>query len=786
MTTVSDNNNAEESGGTKKKNQEFRKFRFRNFRNLGIGEDAVLELNRTLKKDGLGDIVYLVGPNNSGKTNVLDGIISYGHGMTSPRDYSDMASKEHPTITFVVNDDDKHYEITQKDNPNAERISKARTYGDVDIKIINALDFIEAEAKSQHQNLSGTVVQIPNWKTTDDLECRDVRREVTNMSWEDFDEVICGAANERTYFRICASNKYKDITDKGYYGYIGVLEEVLSWGYNLNRILSCEEGDLIIDLIDGAYSTPVHGEPKTPKDFHYEKMMEMQLKDEERELKMTILKLEDMIKDLRSRGISSEKLEHAIQDIRSGRTSFEELEYAIQDLGSRSTSSKESNVILAYIPIVERFMFRIKDLRFRRERNRLSGFIEHKAEFLKKYSYELCPKIIFYQQKPVKQSDMLCNPRYPTDFISRVLKAMGVNEKIMMEIHKRSVESDDPNLRKQFEETLNAEVEETINKRFNDLYMCGKQAEYSFSFVFERREFGVELRQGDKILNLDRQSTGFKWFFDFYFNFICAGQLKHGDVILMDEPGTNLHVSGIVELRKYLKEFAKAQGLTFVISTHSPFFIDRDYLDEVRIVTKDEKTGCAAISNKFTVIGETEMDTLDPILEALTVGRHILLDPKQRVVFVEGITDYNYLVAFKILLATKYDRPEYDRLTFLPINGTKRSDLFEALLKIDGDARLLVDGDAEGKDVANRAEGTGVEVMCLDDVHIGRKTGFKTIEKLFTVEDRNKFGLYDEFNRSNKSWDHSSVFKNSILDNADEISDITKERFDDLLNRLLD
>ncbi|MBQ3621207.1 hypothetical protein II941_00015 [bacterium] len=52
-----------------------------------------------------------------------------------------------------------------------------------------------------------------------------------------------------------------------------------------------------------------------------------------------------------------------------------------------------------------------------------------------------------------------------------------------------------------------------------------------------------------------------------------------------------------------------------------------------------------------------------PIRESLTVRNSILLDPNQIVIFVEGITDYNYFVAMKKLIGC------FNNLTFLPING---------------------------------------------------------------------------------------------------------------------
>jgi hypothetical protein len=404
----------------------------------------------------------------------------------------------------------------------------------------------------------------------------------------------------------------------------------------------------------------------------------------------------------------------------------------------------------------------------------ITDVVAHTA-FYEKYGYDLFTSIRKYEQMPIKQKDTKCGPRSLNKFMNDVLTFMDADLNVVSTNYDAYAESKDEAYLKVLESLLNKIAEEKISKMFNRLYFCGGDGRYAFRFKAALSQFSLEIYQGDRVIDLDRQSTGFRWFFDFFFNFICAGGLEHGDIILMDEPGTNLHVSGIRELRKFMDGFAKKMGLTFVISTHSPFFLDCDHLDEVRLLVRDDRTGHVRIKNKFTVIGADEVDTLDQILKGLTVGRHILVDTRQKVVFVEGITDYNYLVAFKILFG-----PEYDSLTFFPINGIKedekgiqRKDIFKALLKIDRNPTLLVDGDAAGRGIRSRSKGTGVDVVGLDEI------GYKEIEFLFTPEDRERFDLYS------KEWDRSSVFKNSILNNANEISEDTKKRFKALMDRLL-
>jgi len=390
--------------------------------------------------------------------------------------------------------------------------------------------------------------------------------------------------------------------------------------------------------------------------------------------------------------------------------------------------------------------------------------------FEAEYGYRMTPNVVEYHQEKISQIDLSCNPDSPNPFISTVLRIMEKSSNALKNVYENYRPKKRSNLLTTFTRELNEDVDKRITEKFNRLYMCGDSEKYKFEFKASPEEFSLEIYHGGRPIDLDKQSTGFRWFFDFYFNFISKGNLVHGDIIVMDEPATSLHISGQMELRKYLKDFAKRLGLTFVISTHSPFLLDCDYLDEIRLLHINEN-GHAHIDNKFSVIADYDgVNTLDPILKALTVGRHILIDPGQKVIFVEGITDYNYLTAFKLINA-----PLYDKLTFLPVNGIKRPDIIEALLRIDKAPILLVDGDNEGDKVVENSKNTALSVITLSSIDMG----FSEIEKLFTVEDRNTFNVY------NKSWDDSSTFKNNISKHNNALSKTTKDRFAILLDRLL-
>lgn len=158
----------------------------------------------------------------------------------------------------------------------------------------------------------------------------------------------------------------------------------------------------------------------------------------------------------------------------------------------------------------------------------------------------------------------------------------------------------------------------------------------------------------NKPIILSQQSTGFQWAFNFMFGFLYNWgshfSLNKNIIYVMDEPATHLSVPARKEFRKFLKEYAHKNHVTFVLATHDPFLVDTDHLDEIRIVEKE--TEGSAIKNHFNYPlnnASKDSDALDKIKRSLGVDQHVFHNPqKHRIIFVEGITDYCYLSAFKL------------------------------------------------------------------------------------------------------------------------------------------
>lgn len=380
----------------------------------------------------------------------------------------------------------------------------------------------------------------------------------------------------------------------------------------------------------------------------------------------------------------------------------------------------------------------------------------------------LIPKIINYEENFISQNEMVVSidDLDKSLFFKNIFYIMEINIEEVENCYKQFKTSNVRAILTQLQIKMNKKLGGFANL-FNKMYSFDNN-KYRFEFAFDPDKIYFSIIYGNETpLNLDRQSTGFRWFFNFFIYLSNKQDLKKGDIVIMDEPATNLHVRGVTELRDFLKEYAHRSGITFIVSTHSPFMIDIDHLDELRIVKKDAEK--SEIVNDFTLTDEENRDALFDVLGSLTVGRHILLNPNDTLIFVEGITDYNYLVAFK----NYFKKPN---ISFLPVKGLKDKKLIEKLCEIKKDPILLVDGDKAGEIAIekNKKKGNKVEIHSLKDID----EKFNTIEDLFTGKDKD---LVAGPKKTNKN---SRYIKNNYAEFIKKLSPETINNFKKLLELL--
>lgn len=186
----------------------------------------------------------------------------------------------------------------------------------------------------------------------------------------------------------------------------------------------------------------------------------------------------------------------------------------------------------------------------------------------------------------------------------------------------------------------------------------------------------------DMTVPFDDRSAGFTWFFSFLVKFSQVKKQDGNVIILLDEPGLNLHAKAQSDLLRYIKEKLEPHHQV-VYTTHSPFMVPADNLLSVRTVEDVVRIRDGDMEVLGTKVGDdvlsTDRDTLFPLQgalgyelsQSLYVGPHVLL--------VEGPSDILYMQtisdALKSLKRVHLDR----RWTVCPTGGVDKVNAFVSL-----------------------------------------------------------------------------------------------------------
>lgn len=175
----------------------------------------------------------------------------------------------------------------------------------------------------------------------------------------------------------------------------------------------------------------------------------------------------------------------------------------------------------------------------------------------------------------------------------------------------------------------------------------------------------------------DQRSRGFIWFFSFLVWFDSVRRNINTDrdlVLLLDEPGLSLHALAQADFLRYIDELSSSHQIIY--TTHSPFMIHGDRLQQVRTV-EDKLVGGTKISSHLS---GSDPKTLFPLQAALgyTISQNLFIS--KRNLLVEGPADLLYLKTFTVILdALKRDGLR-ESITIVPAGGLDKLATFVALL----------------------------------------------------------------------------------------------------------
>jgi predicted ATP-dependent endonuclease of OLD family len=241
----------------------------------------------------------------------------------------------------------------------------------------------------------------------------------------------------------------------------------------------------------------------------------------------------------------------------------------------------------------------------------------------------------------------------------------------------------------------------------------GDEAPFNSGWVMHTR---IRNKLHDMTVPFDDRSAGFTWFFSFLVKFSQVKKNEGNVVILLDEPGLNLHAKAQSDLLRYIKDKLEPHHQV-IYTTHSPFMVPTENIMSVRTVEDVVKYRAGEEPEVLgTKVGDdalsTDRDTLFPLQSALGyeisqtlfVGEHTLL--------VEGPSDILYVQAFSNALKAAGRAYLDPRWTLCPAGGVDKVWSFVALFG-----------------------GNKLHVAALIDYAAGQKNGVEKLRKSQLLRD---------------------------------------------------
>lgn len=290
-------------------------------------------------------------------------------------------------------------------------------------------------------------------------------------------------------------------------------------------------------------------------------------------------------------------------------------------------------------------------------------------------------------------------------------------------------------------EALRARVEAAsikISRQIFEYWSQNKNLKVQLSIDQGRPADSAPFNTGDvihaRIFNLlhemtvpfDERSAGFTWFFSFLVKFSQVRQ-HHGNlIILLDEPGLNLHAKAQSDLLRYIREKLEPHHQV-IYTTHSPFMVPANDLASVRtvedvVIRKPDEE----IEIRGTKVGDqvlsTDRDTLFPLQNALGYELTQSLFVGPNTLLVEGPSDILYLQVMSNALASMKRIALSPKWTVCPVGGVDKVASFVALFG-----------------------GNKLNVAVLTDYASGQKKKVEELKKSSMIRDGSRVILATDF-----------------------------------------
>lgn len=311
---------------------------------------------------------------------------------------------------------------------------------------------------------------------------------------------------------------------------------------------------------------------------------------------------------------------------------------------------------------------------------------------------KLIPNFIFFDSFDDTFPDEVTFANIDSD---KWVRDLSLISNLSADVIKSGVERDKKNHKQKINIQLNDDYKKFWTQDISSLNIDWDSEKITFWIEDKGESFEPSLR-----------SKGRQWHLAFYIKISARSKEDLNNIILIDEPGLYLHATAQEDILRKLESSAQDDNKQLIFSTHSPYLLEADKLNRIRLIIHDDKEGTKII-NKVHALADKE--TLTPILTAigLELSAGIGDIGKTHNVVVEGPSDVYYLNAFKNIL-------NLSDLNFIYGGGAGNMPVVGTIL-----------------------HGWGCKVLYLYDKDQGKKNGEKNLTKNWLVSKDLIFSVLD-------------------------------------------
>ena len=322
----------------------------------------------------------------------------------------------------------------------------------------------------------------------------------------------------------------------------------------------------------------------------------------------------------------------------------------------------------------------------------------------------------------VSVADFVKDPDSTSKGMANLCRAAGLSVQKVREL----AATTDTTQREAYEDHYKANISGGLNEFWT-------QTEYHVHFRIDKERLSVSISDGtyaQRIPPSDR-SEGFQWYLSFYATLLNDVGVSNETILLLDNPGLELHLDGQRDIKRFLEEKVSLNSQVVYV-THSPAMIDPFNLRQVRTVELLPSQNGTKV-RKFAFAGGANSDLLEPVRSAIGMSLVSSLVLNEWNVLVEGAADKPIVEG---VFVSHYNDLQKKVLVNGSLAESKDAFLVQFYHRTGLPYVVLLDADSGGRDLFSELVASSIpkeRIVRLEEV-FREKTGDFAIEDILSQE----------------------------------------------------